>query len=79
MVVLGGQLTANGSGPIHLDDVSHVALFDIDLRTPQRNLGFRLGGVLLAFQIETLDILLNQKQAIVLEPRPIAADVTARR
>jgi poly(beta-D-mannuronate) C5 epimerase len=69
MIVVGGQLTANGSGPINLDDVSRVALFDIDLRTPQRQLGYRLGGVLLAFQIDVLDILLNRKRALILEPQ----------
>ena len=79
MVVLGGQLSANGSGPIHVDDVSRVTLFDVDLRTPQRELGFRLGGVLLAFQTDALDILLNQKQALVLEPRKASDTTTARR
>jgi poly(beta-D-mannuronate) C5 epimerase len=79
MEVVGGQFTANGSGPIHLDDVSRVTLFNIDLRTPQRQLGFRLGGLLLAFQVEALDILLSQKRALVLEPRSPVADATARR
>jgi len=35
----------------------------------QRGLGYRFGGALLPFQIEVLDILLNQKQASVLEAR----------
>lgn len=69
MVVAGGQLSANGSGPINLSEPSHVELLDIDLRTPQRRLGYRFGGALLPFQIEMLDILLNRKQVSVLEAR----------
>ena len=67
MVVVGGQLSANGSGPINLDEPSHIELLGIDLRTPQRELGYRLGGALLAFQIDVLDILLKRKQVTVLE------------
>jgi poly(beta-D-mannuronate) C5 epimerase len=69
MVVAGGQLSANGSGPINVSEPSHIELLDIDLRTPQRRLGYRFGGALLPFQIEMLDILLNRKQVSVLEAR----------
>ena len=70
MVVVGGQLSANGSGPINLDEPTRVALYGIDLRTPQRALGYRLGGVLLAFQVEVLDIVIKRKRVAILEPQP---------
>ena len=77
--VVEGQLSANGSGPINFDDPSRVELLGIDLRTPQRKLGYRFGGALLPFQIELLDILLNRNQATVLEARAPPGNETALR
>jgi poly(beta-D-mannuronate) C5 epimerase len=73
MTVVGGQLSANGSGPINVDEPSRIELLGIDLRTPQRQLGYRLGGALLAFQVDALDILLRRKQVTVLEAQPATA------
>lgn len=67
MTVVGGQLTSNGSGPLNLDAPTKATFLNLDLRTPQRELGFRLGGALLPFQIEFLDIVLNRKNAAVVE------------
>jgi len=77
--VVGGQLSANGSGPINVDAPSRVELLGIDLRTPQRRLGYRFGGALQPFQVELLDILLNRNQATVLEARVSAGPDTAQR
>jgi poly(beta-D-mannuronate) C5 epimerase len=73
IVVVGGQLSANGSGPINVDEPSRVELAGIDLRTPQRKLGYRFGGALLPFQLDVLDILLNQNQSTVLEARGMSS------
>lgn len=70
--VVGGQFSGNGSGPINADEPTRLALYDLDLRTPQRALGYRLGGAILPFQIELLDILSNQKRVAVLERRDAA-------
>lgn len=70
MQISGGQLSANGSGPINLDDPDRVSIHAVDLRTPQRELGYRLGGALLPFQIEVLDLLLRQKRVAILGPLP---------
>lgn len=72
MDIVGGQLTGNGSGPINLDAPDTVALYGIDLRTPQRELGYRFGGALLPFQIEMLDVMVRQKRVAILEPLPLA-------
>jgi mannuronan 5-epimerase len=79
MVVVGGQLSANGSGPINVDEPTRIALLGIDLRTPQRELGYRLGGALLAFQVDVLDILLRRKQVTVLEASRSSERATAQR
>lgn len=67
MTVVGGQLSGNGSGPLNLDAPTKATFFNLDLRTPQRELGFRLGGALLPFQIDFLDIVLNRKKVAVVE------------
>jgi len=79
MVIVGGQLSANGSGPINVDEPSRVELSGIDLRTPQRKLGYRLGGALLPFQLEVLDILFNQNESTVLEARVASSVATSSR
>jgi poly(beta-D-mannuronate) C5 epimerase len=79
MAVVGGQLSANGSGPINVDEPARIQLYGIDLRTPQRELGYRLGGALLAFQVDVLDILLRRKQVTVLETTLSGDRATARR
>jgi poly(beta-D-mannuronate) C5 epimerase len=78
MVVVGGQLSANGSGPINLEAPTRVEMQALDLRTPQRELGYKFGGALFAFQIEVLDILLNDHRTAVLERQP-ANEAVARR
>lgn len=75
--LVGGQLTGNGSGPINIDDPTRVEIYDLDLRTPQRALGYRLGGVLLTFQIDVIDILVNQKRVAVIERRKPSASEAA--
>ena len=79
MVVVGGQLSANGSGPINVDEPVRVAAARHRLRTPQRELGYRLGGALLAFQVDVLDILLRRKQVTVLEATRASERATAQR
>lgn len=69
MTVVGGQLSGNGSGPINVDSPTKVTFANIDLRTPQRALGYRLGGVMQPFQIEFLDIIFNKHEAAVLQRR----------
>lgn len=67
MTVVGGQFTSNGSGPFGLDYPTKAFFYGVDLRTPQRQLGYRLGGMLPPFQIELLDILLNQGRVAVVQ------------
>lgn len=69
MVVVGGAYTSNGAGPFGLDYPTRVVYYNVDLRTPQRALGFRLGGTLLPLQISFLDILMAQSKAAVLQAK----------
>lgn len=69
MTVVGGQYTSNGSGPFGLDYPDKVTFYGVDLRTPQRQLGYRLGGMLPPFQIDFLDIILNQGKVAVIQAK----------
>jgi len=69
MTVVGGAYTSNGAGPFGLDYPTRVAYYNIDLRTPQRALGYRLGGTLLPLQIPFLDILMAQSKVAVLQAK----------
>jgi len=69
VTVVGGQYTSNGSGPFGVDLPTKVIFYNVDLRSPQRDLGFRLGGMLHTFQVEFLDIVLNRKTVAVLESK----------
>lgn len=73
MVVVGGQMSGNGTGPIGLDDPTRAAFYNIDLRTGQRQLGYRFGGMFVAFQLEVLDTLINQKRVAIIQRRSATA------
>ena len=73
MVVVGGQIIHNGSGPVTLDRPLSVELYNIDLLAPSKKAGLQMTGVMGQFQNEILDILVRQRAAAVIVP---AQDVT---
>lgn len=70
MVVVGGQLVFNGSGPIAIDQPLSVEMYGVDLLAPTRQSGLRLSGILGDYQDDILDILVRQRAAAVIEPLP---------
>jgi poly(beta-D-mannuronate) C5 epimerase len=70
MTVVGGQASGNGAGPLGLDDPTMARYHNLDLRVAQRELGYRFSGMFVAFQIEMLDVMLNQKKVAVIERSP---------
>lgn len=70
MTVVGGQASGNGAGPLGLDDPTMARYHNLDLRVAQRELGYRFSGMFVAFQIEMLDVMLNQKKVAVIERAP---------
>lgn len=68
LVVVGGQLTANQSGPIAIDSPLSVELYDVDLLAPTRTAGLRMRGVLGDFQEELLDLMVRRRVPVVIEP-----------
>ena len=68
LVVVGGQMIGNHSGPVHIDQPLSVELYDVDLLAPLKSDGLRLKGILGEFQNEILHLLLRQRTAVVIEP-----------
>ena len=72
MTVVGGQLVSNGSGPVTIDQPLSLELYNVDLRAPQRDLGFKFTGVLGEYQEEVLELLLRHKEAVVIRPAQVS-------
>lgn len=68
LVVVGGRLVHNHSGPIAIDSPLSVELHDVELLAPSKPSGIRLRGVLGTFQNELLDLLVRQRVPVVIEP-----------
>jgi mannuronan 5-epimerase len=68
MMVVGGQLIFNGSGPLAIDRPLSLELFAVDLLAPTKRSGIQLAGVLGQYQQEILDILVRQRGAVIVEP-----------
>jgi mannuronan 5-epimerase len=80
MIVVGGQLIFNGSGPFAIDQPLSVELYGVDFLAPTKKAGIQLPGILGEHQQEILDILVRQRAAVVIEPAAQAAgkDAEAR-
>lgn len=68
LVVVGGQLTHNHSGPVAIDSPLSLELYDVDLLAPTKSTGVQMRGVLGLFQNEVLDLLIRQRLPVVIEP-----------
>ena len=68
LVVVGGRLIFNGSGPVTLDRPLSAELYNVELLAPSKRVGIQMTGVLGRFQVEILDILVRQRKAVVIEP-----------
>ena len=68
LVVVGGQLINNDSGPVAIDSPLSLELYDVELLAPTRSSGLQLRGILGRFQDEVLDLLIRQRLPVVIEP-----------
>jgi poly(beta-D-mannuronate) C5 epimerase len=53
---------------VSIDQPLSLALSDVDLRAPRRELGIKFSGVLGAYQDKVLDILVRQRLPVVIRP-----------
>ena len=68
LVVVGGQLTHNNSGPVAIDSPLSVELYDVDLLAPTKAQGLRMAGILGELQAEVLDLLVRKRVPVIIEP-----------
>ena len=79
MIVVGGKIVSNGSGPIGIDQPLSLEIYDVDLRQPRRSLGIQMSGVLGEYQQQVLDILVRRQLPVLIKPATQQALTSAAR
>ncbi|CDF93834.1 Poly(beta-D-mannuronate) C5 epimerase precursor [Pseudomonas sp. SHC52] len=68
LIVVGGELAANGSGPLSIDSPLSVELYRVSMLAPTKSSGISFTGVLGERQDEILDLLVRQQKAVLIDP-----------
>lgn len=68
LIVVGGELAANGSGPLSIDSPLSIELYRVSMLAPTKSSGISFSGVLGERQEEILDLLVRQKKAVLIDP-----------
>ena len=68
LIVVGGELAANGSGPMSIDSPLSVELYRVSMLAPTKSSGISFSGVLGDRQDEILDLLVRQQKAVLIDP-----------
>ena len=68
LIVVGGELAANGSGPMAIDSPLSVELYRVSMLAPTKSSGISFNGVLGDRQDEILDLLVRQQKAVLIDP-----------
>ncbi|MGY2289423.1 mannuronan 5-epimerase AlgG [Pseudomonas sp. SDO528_S397] len=68
LIVVGGQLAANGSGPLSIDSPLSIELYRVAMLAPTKTSGISFAGILGERQEEILDLLVRQRKAVLIDP-----------
>jgi poly(beta-D-mannuronate) C5 epimerase len=68
LIVVGGQLTGNNSGPLSIDSPLSIELYRVAMLAPTKSAGISLNGILGDRQDEILDLLVRQQKAVLIDP-----------
>ena len=68
LIVVGGELAANGSGPLSIDSPLSVELYRVSMLAPTKSSGISFNGILGERQDEILDLLVRQQKAVLIDP-----------
>lgn len=68
LIVVGGELASNGSGPLSIDSPLSVELYRVSMLAPTKSSGISFNGVLGDRQEEILDLLVRQQKAVLIDP-----------
>ncbi|WP_371230524.1 mannuronan 5-epimerase AlgG [Pseudomonas sp. QE6] len=68
LIVVGGKLAGNGSGPLSVDSPLSLELYKVAMLGPTKSSGISFNGVLGEKQDQILDLLVRQQRAVLLDP-----------
>lgn len=68
MIVVGGELSGNGTNPLAIDSPLSIELYRVAMLAPTKQGGISLTGILGDHQTEILDLLIRQKKAVLIDP-----------
>jgi len=68
LIMVGGELTSNGSGPLSIDSPLSVELYKVSMLAPTKSSGISFNGILGERQDEILDLLVRQQKAVLIDP-----------
>jgi poly(beta-D-mannuronate) C5 epimerase len=68
LIVVGGELTGNSSGPLSIDSPLSIELYRVAMLAPSKTSGISFNGVLGERQDEILDLLVRQQKAVLIDP-----------
>ncbi|MDB6049769.1 MAG: algG [Pseudomonas sp.] len=68
LIVVGGELAANGSGPLSIASPLSVELYRVSMLAPTKASGITFNGILGERQEEILDLIVRQKKAVLIDP-----------
>ncbi|WP_268799710.1 mannuronan 5-epimerase AlgG [Pseudomonas huanghezhanensis] len=68
LIMVGGNLASNGSGPLFIDSPLSVELYKVAMLSPTKASGITFNGVLGDRQDEILDLLVRQQKAVLIDP-----------
>ncbi|MDF3934583.1 mannuronan 5-epimerase AlgG [Pseudomonas citronellolis] len=68
LIVVGGKLVGNGSGPLSVDSPLSLELYKVAMLGPTKSSGISFNGVLGEKQDQILDLLVRQQRAVLIDP-----------
>ncbi|MBD1550811.1 mannuronan 5-epimerase AlgG [Pseudomonas typographi] len=68
LILVGGQLSGNGTGPLAIDSPLSVELYKVSMLAPSKSSGITFNGVLGDNQAEIMDLLVRQQKAVLIDP-----------
>ncbi|MEB0042914.1 mannuronan 5-epimerase AlgG [Pseudomonas sp. MH10] len=68
LIVVGGELAANGSGPLSIASPLSVELYRVSMLAPTKTSGISFNDILGERQDEILDLMVRQKKAVLIDP-----------
>jgi poly(beta-D-mannuronate) C5 epimerase len=79
MLVVGGKLVANASGPLGVDSPLSLELYRVEMLSPTKSAGITLPGILGPYQEQILDLLVRQDKPVLIDYLGKDKDLEAKR